>query len=140
MFLLLFLLFVRSMFSFDFFVHGWYACHFFFFTATFQGSIVSFVSCHLAAHSKHLLRRHSDVVDVLKHARVGNHRLDITAQSNHVIWLGDLNFRIDLTDSTDGKATNHMEHDVHYKKVAAMIDDWEWDKLYQHDQLQRGMG
>ena len=109
-------------------------------TAILQGSIISFVSCHLAAHSKHLLRRHSDVVDVLKHARVGNHRLDITAQSNHVIWLGDLNFRIDLTDSTDGKATNHMEHDVHYKKVAAMIDDWAWDKLYQHDQLQRGMG
>ena len=100
---------------------------------------MSFVSCHLAAHSKHLLRRHSDVVDVLKSARVGNHRLDIAAQSNHVIWLGDLNYRIDLTDSPDGKASNHMDHDVHFQKVSALVASSEWETLYQHDQLRKSI-
>jgi hypothetical protein len=105
----------------------------------FGGTIMTFVSCHLAAHSKHLNRRHQDVVDILKSARIGNHRLDVTAQSNHVIWLGDLNFRIDLTDSIDGKATNHMEHGEHFREVSKLVRNSEWSKLYQHDQLRRGM-
>ena len=33
----------------------------------FGGTILSFVSCHLAAHSKHLNRRHSDVVGKFKY-------------------------------------------------------------------------
>ena len=105
----------------------------------FGATTLGFVSCHLAAHSKHLLRRNRDCSDILKAARVGNHRLDLLAQCHHVFWLGDLNYRIDLTDTPDGNAESSIAHDVHVKRVRKMIQEEDWEGLYAHDQLHRNI-
>lgn len=109
----------------------------------FGGTTIGFVSCHLAAHSKFLHRRNRDCADILKFARVGNHKLDILAQCQHVFWFGDLNYRIDLTDSTDGNpeaaGNASIAHQEHFAKVQEMIDKRDWAGLYEHDQLHRSI-
>jgi hypothetical protein len=55
-----------------------------------------FVSSHLAAHLEHVQARNQNLRQTLKVASLGNADLDFDCQFHHVIWLGDLNYRIDL--------------------------------------------
>lgn len=70
------------------------------------GSSIAFVSAHLAAHEggKHLERRNGDCCEILSGARVGpaGSQYDVLSQTDHVFWMGDLNYRLNL--STAGLA------------------------------------
>jgi endonuclease/exonuclease/phosphatase family metal-dependent hydrolase len=58
---------------------------------------MSFVGCHLAAHTEHLARRNSDYRDVIAGASLcpaSVHRMDFAQQSHHTVWAGDLNYRL----------------------------------------------
>merc|ERR1711959_869624 len=69
-----------------------------------RGTTVAFVSCHLAAHegAAHRQQRNDNCSEVLEGAIVGWRKADVLAQTDHVIWMGDLNYRLDLSisDST----------------------------------------
>jgi len=54
------------------------------------------VSSHLAAHLKNVAARNQNFRQILKAATLGNMDLDFDCQFHHVIWLGDLNYRVNL--------------------------------------------
>ena len=64
------------------------------------GHSLGFVSCHLPAHrgAKHRKDRDSAVAEIMRGARVGYKQLDVASQCTHVFWMGDLNYRINITD------------------------------------------
>ena len=67
----------------------------------YRGDSLAFVCTHLAAHQgeKHRLQRNEMARTVQETARVGNTRIDVGTQCEHVFWAGDLNYRIDIPDA-----------------------------------------
>lgn len=60
-----------------------------------RGTSFCFVGTHLAAQQNQAERRHEDCRQILRRARVGNEQLEVTAQFDHCIWFGDLNYRLE---------------------------------------------
>jgi hypothetical protein len=108
-----------------------------------------FTSCHLAAHEKEkfMLRRNSDVAEVMEEALVGNKKLDIASQFDHSFFMGDLNYRTDLAigDAEEGAAKKKAadggkkDEKAHFQKsrerVLKLVEEKNYAKLLQHDQL-----
>jgi len=76
------------------------------------GTTLCFVSCHLAAHegAKHLANRNDSVREIFQGARMGNKQLDAASQFHHCFFMGDMNYRTNLSMvekykhlSTEGK-------------------------------------
>jgi len=68
---------------------------------------LAFVSCHLAAHARKLKDRNANCVEILRETRkyVGVPHLDASSEFDHVIWMGDLNYRVDLPVDDDDFAS-----------------------------------
>ena len=107
----------------------------------------AFCSCHLAAHegSAPLANRNAMVRKVLLKTMGGNiggtiarqgrrhvgRPLDAAHAVDHIIWLGDLNYRLDLRlvqQTTES-------HAAHVEAVQKMVEAEEWDTLLKADQL-----
>jgi hypothetical protein len=57
--------------------------------------------------------------EIIKHLDLGLDKFEVTSQFHHLIWLGDLNYRINGTT----------------EEVMEMINNKEWEKLLERDQL-----
>lgn len=58
-------------------------------------------------------------------------RVDVLAGSHHVLWMGDLNYRLQMgADETGDPAKNHA-------KVVDWVGASDWTTLYAHDELQQ---
>ena len=97
----------------------------------FGHTSLAFVSCHLAAHSHKLQRRNADCQEVLEETRrgVGRPQVDVLHQFDHVFWLGDLNYRVDLN------LVAPTTEDEHFASVSKLIDASDWKALMAADQL-----
>lgn len=61
----------------------------------YLSSSFCFVASHLAAHQEKVEERNGNVEEILKGVKVGPYAaMDLMACSDHVFWLGDLNYRI----------------------------------------------
>ncbi|CAK9085380.1 4 [Durusdinium trenchii] len=79
-----------------------------------------FVSSHLAAHQANVVQRNLDSAHIIEGiCLTTDSQMPLTNQFHHVIWVGDLNYRLDL-----GR-----------EECLEMIYDHSWGKLQQHDQL-----
>lgn len=65
------------------------------FTVDIAGSRLTFISAHLAAHMRKLNRRNADTKAILAESNMVNKNFDATMTSDHVFFLGDLNYRVD---------------------------------------------
>jgi synaptojanin len=74
------------------------------------------------AHEEKLLQRNSNIYEISKNLGIGNNELDIT-QFEHVFFMGDLNYRIDLP----------------YLQAVKYINEKELKKLLDYDQLGKEM-
>lgn len=81
-----------------------------------------FVSSHLAAHQGKVQDREEDFREITRNIQVGIPGKPLTQQFNHVIWVGDLNYRID---------------DIAPDKCVELINASEWGELYKNDQLNK---
>lgn len=64
-----------------------------------DGTSFCFVNSHLAAHAgdKYLRQRHADVVTIMaKLERIGKVGMPMFHRYDHVFWMGDLNYRLNL--------------------------------------------
>lgn len=62
----------------------------------FQETSLCFVNSHLAAHQEKFEERNRMFVEIVKGLQLGYDDISCLNQFHHVIWLGDLNYRIDL--------------------------------------------
>ncbi|CAN8075279.1 unnamed protein product [Agarophyton chilense] len=107
---------------------------------TIDDTMFFFISSHLAAHegAKYLVQRHEDVVEIMKkiEKRIG-HRVPLIHQVNHVFWLGDLNYRLDLAHLLPEALTWSHERKVAY--VLRKIAERQFVDLSLFDELRREM-
>ena len=54
------------------------------------------VGSHLAAHEPHYAARNSQYAEIVRDLRLGHPAADILNQFDHVVWCGDLNYRVTL--------------------------------------------
>lgn len=86
-----------------------------------------FVCCHLTSGEKegNELRRNSDVLEILRRTRfpciAGVELPETILDHDRVIWFGDLNYRLNLTD----------------RETRELVDGEEWKELISKDQLRR---
>jgi CRP-like cAMP-binding protein len=95
----------------------------------------AFVSCHLAARPGKVRARAADYAEIVKGLRVsvssrGGPRSEFLHEYDHVFWMGDLNYRIDM-----GKPSTPEE----FNKVQEMIRKSQLSDLAAHDELAKEM-
>ncbi|XP_050204840.1 type I inositol polyphosphate 5-phosphatase 5 isoform X2 [Mercurialis annua] len=96
---------------------------------TLHKTSLCFVCCHLASGEKEgdELRRNADVAEIIRSTQFPKICKSITnpraperiIDHDRVIWLGDLNYRVALS----------------YEETRVLLEDNEWDKLLEKDQL-----
>lgn len=102
----------------------------------FAGTTLCFISSHLAAHSHKLKQRNDNCQEILREtARLAHNHLDAASHFDHVFWLGDLNYRVDLNAKAKEAGRPEKSFDAQMDEVQACINRgdfatlWEWDQL-----------
>mmetsp|Transcript_19624 Transcript_19624/g.29285 ORF Transcript_19624/g.29285 Transcript_19624/m.29285 type:complete len:524 (+) Transcript_19624:295-1866(+) len=103
----------------------------------YNDTSLCFVNAHLAAHQHKTLRRNSDVQEILNGiAKVlGSRQSDIMCQFDHVVFMGDLNYRLDFGDQGDNKSPSEEQ----FKTMVKMIHEGKLEELFAVDQLTKEM-
>jgi len=106
-------------------------------TLRLRGTSLAFVASHLAAHMGHAEARNLNSVEILNNARLPPRpQIDADAQFDHVVWMGDLNYRLDLAIAEGGGAERGVETPERWAAVAAAVGAADWAALARADQLQ----
>ncbi|KAM4574408.1 phosphatidylinositol 3,4,5-trisphosphate 5-phosphatase 1 isoform 1-T1 [Fundulus diaphanus] len=91
----------------------------------FNGTSFGFVNSHLTSGSEKKIRRNQNYVNILRFLNLGDKKLnpfDITHRFTHLLWLGDLNYRVELPSS---EAEN----------IVTKIKQQQYQELLSKDQL-----
>jgi len=96
---------------------------------------IAFVSAHLAAHQgkKKWEKRNSDVAEIIN--GISFDGMDIVNQFNHVIWMGDLNYRLNYGDQAEEKVPSFKT----FKEMVVKIEKNDLSSLAKTDQLRQSM-
>ncbi len=95
-----------------------------------MGTVITFVSSHLAAHTTMVERRNADVQEIIQGLRLrGNHGVDVLHAGHHLFWMGDLNYRL-LYAGEENKPD-----EAKFAEMLDMINKGQWDTLLESDQL-----
>jgi Endonuclease/Exonuclease/phosphatase family 2/C2 domain len=92
---------------------------------------ICFLNSHLAAHQDKTVRRNNDVMEIIKGVQVGEPSMDFMHQFNHVVWMGDLNYRLDYGDQGD----DHSPSKEQFDEMVELVKEKQFDRLFEHDQL-----
>jgi endonuclease/exonuclease/phosphatase family metal-dependent hydrolase len=86
-------------------------------------SPIAIVSSHLNAHQGHVERRNEDFRSICTVDNIGTPPFDLCSGFHHVIWAGDLNYRIEMT----------------FQEVVDATAKEDWDGMWPYDQLNQQM-
>eukprot|EP01134_Creolimax_fragrantissima_P006018 CFRG6018T1 len=103
---------------------------------TVEDTTICFVSAHLAAHEgeKFRERRNQDVSDIINGMWLkGPSLLDLTNYCQHVFWMGDLNYRVDL--SSHIREAAEWDHERKWEYVVDLIEKGRSKELMKFDEL-----
>ena len=99
-----------------------------------------FVNSHLAAHQGNKEGRNSDFHAILQKVRFPDRRTGgsfglLDRHVDHVFWIGDLNYRIDLVRPDPANPAVALHRLAGYDELVKVIKRREWPTLHQLDQL-----
>jgi len=96
------------------------------------------VNTHLAAHQGAVKRRNSDYSEIVQGIQMGVRGQDMMNQWEHLIWLGDLNYRLDLSDMFgEEAATAKTPPSELFDTITQLAEQRDFRELAQCDQLGR---
>eukprot|EP01063_Lacrimia_lanifica_P005655 TRINITY_DN13400_c0_g1_i1.p1 TRINITY_DN13400_c0_g1~~TRINITY_DN13400_c0_g1_i1.p1 ORF type:complete len:1828 (+),score=525.60 TRINITY_DN13400_c0_g1_i1:76-5559(+) len=107
-------------------------------------SPILFISSHLAAHQGYILRRHSDINEIIhgiSHC-MGTPYYQVTTDYHHIFWAGDLNYRIDTQSDCEEMYDQSIRSSITIKdrhEVLRHIRAQNWAKLQHEDQMIKSM-
>eukprot|EP00286_Rhodomonas_abbreviata_P019807 CAMPEP_0181308794 /NCGR_PEP_ID=MMETSP1101-20121128/11667_1 /TAXON_ID=46948 /ORGANISM="Rhodomonas abbreviata, Strain Caron Lab Isolate" /LENGTH=860 /DNA_ID=CAMNT_0023415229 /DNA_START=191 /DNA_END=2773 /DNA_ORIENTATION=+ len=99
---------------------------------------IAFVNSHLAAHQDKTKRRNEDYCEIAGGIYLGFPNCALLNQFHHCIWMGDLNYRLDLSSEPDigpEEANKRTPGKPLYDKINALIANKQYSKLLEWDQL-----
>lgn len=103
---------------------------------TLDDTTFCFICSHLAAHegAKFLQQRNADVVEIMRNVERNKvHGLPAMHQFNHVFWMGDLNYRLDLKRVIPAAVT--WSHQERWSYVIDLISNRRYEDLAGLDEL-----
>jgi len=84
-----------------------------------HGHSFCFINSHLAAHAKNLDARNANYKEIVSSLKLGRKQFDVLHQFHHVVWVGDLNYRVSMKGS----------------KAVKLIETCMWEEMLEKDQL-----
>lgn len=97
-----------------------------------------FVNSHLAAHQNFVERRNSDYCEIAASPNLvlGEPGMDIMSQFHHVVWMGDLNYRLDLSPLFGEAAAKAKTPPAElFDSIIASVESADFSSLAKCDQL-----
>jgi hypothetical protein len=81
-------------------------------TMSLMDTHLCFVGCHLAARESRVTERMTNIQNIVKGCHFGSPDRDIFNQFDHLIWMGDLNYRVCVPweDCLRLVALKHISH------------------------------
>jgi Endonuclease/Exonuclease/phosphatase family 2/C2 domain len=104
---------------------GGVACSF-----SFRHTSFCFVNAHLAAHQGYSNDRNTDFCEIVKAMRLGSRQMDFLNQFHHVVFFGDLNYRLNFANQQDKSPTEEQFH-----RMVSLIENQQYAELFEQDQL-----
>lgn len=99
---------------------------------------VCFVNSHLAAHQNKVKRRNEDYGEIVAGCEMGERGMDIMNQFHHLVWMGDLNYRLDLSDLFGEEAASAKTPPAElFDNIKASVAGGKFGPLAACDQLTR---
>lgn len=103
---------------------------------TLDDTTFCFICSHLAAHegAKFLQQRNDDVVEIMRNIERNKvHGLPAIHQFNHVFWMGDLNYRLDVRRAIPAAVT--WSHEERWSYVLGLVAKRRYEELAKLDEL-----
>ena len=105
---------------------------------SYYDTSILFVTAHLAAHQDMCARRNSDVKEIL--SDVSNNcgelpQSDCIADHDYVVFMGDLNYRLDFGDQGMSREPSKEQYD----QMVRMVGEKKFSALFATDQLVKEM-
>uniref|UniRef100_A0A7S3YSM1 C2 domain-containing protein n=1 Tax=Lotharella globosa TaxID=91324 RepID=A0A7S3YSM1_9EUKA len=102
---------------------------------TYKDTKICLINAHLAAHQGEVKRRNSDVNEILcggmTSGLVEKADRDLYGEFDHIIFMGDLNYRLDFPGQGEKKKPTEEQ----YNTMVKMIKEKKFPDLFQYDQL-----
>ncbi|WIA30252.1 hypothetical protein OEZ86_000342 [Tetradesmus obliquus] len=105
---------------------------------------LAFVASHLAAHQSKTQQRNADVAEIAANLKLlpqaqrqrgAVHKPDVGTGFHHLVWLGDLNYRLDWGQQAETHADSPTPED--FASLCAAISSRQWPQLLALDQLRQ---
>jgi len=94
---------------------------------------ICFINCHLAAHQGMVKERNENYQRICTNTKIGQGNLGFLHQYHYVVWMGDLNYRLDFGEQ--GKLKEPSSED--FNAIVDLIKAKEYEKLFEKDQLSK---
>lgn len=103
-----------------------------------DGTSFCFINSHLAAHEgkKYMKSRNADAIEIMRSLeRCGPSGVPFLHAFDHVFWLGDLNYRLDM-QSVD-PCTMPWTKENQFKHVVGLVNDKKYTEIAKLDELRK---
>ncbi len=103
---------------------------------------LTFINSHLAAHQSKTLQRNNDAAEIccnlqllLPAGKALSTAADLTTSAHHVVWMGDLNYRLEYGQQAHTHSDSPTPED--FSSLCLAVSSGRFSELLELDQLKR---